>query len=145
MCDVLYNENGTLATQTFTIKGTGPYVSQPMTLAMAQFILGMPVMGDTDLASTTGNVGILKVYLNIPVKYNWYNVQLKFYSTTAGANWSLTGLGMNAQVNTLSPANLGIDPDGDVPIPVTPVAPVDYLLTESGGFLLQEDGSLIII
>lgn len=105
--EVYLNENGSLLTIPYQIKGTSPYVAQPMSEAMAMAMLGVPIMG---MGSTLDldSIGIFATYLAIPRKYGFHVIQVKVLSNQAGARWGLTGIGFAPDLVTKVPAQLVI-------------------------------------
>lgn len=120
-CDVMFNEMGQQQTVTYQILGTQPYVVQPITPALAQIMLGFPIMGGSGLDSENLQA-IFKIYLGLAIRYGFFNIQFKFYSTAAASNWVVTGIGMNPRVESKTPENLVIGPDGTVPVPTPTVS-----------------------
>lgn len=112
-CDVMFNEQGTQQTVTYVIDGSQPYVVQPISRAMGMVMMGVPILGTSD-SSNINQLGIFKVYLPLPVRYGFYNIQFKFYTTASASRWSLTGIGMDPRVEIKAPAQLVIDVTGVV-------------------------------
>ena len=115
-CDVMYNEMGQQKTLTYLIAGNNPTAVQPIPEAMAMIMFGLPVFGDDDFRSFSG-IGNFRVYLNVPIRLGFYNVQLRFYTNTLASNWSVTGIGFNPRTEALIPSALCIEPNGSVPVP----------------------------
>lgn len=112
-CDLLFNDMGTQQIITYLIDGTKPYVVQPITTALAMSMMGIPIFGDIPLAALD-NTGVFKVALPVPIRYGFFNIQCKFYTLTAGANWSIDGLGANPRVEVKFPQELVINTDGTI-------------------------------
>lgn len=108
--DVLFNEDGELHTQTYEIDGTKGYVKQPTPLALAMMMLGSPIMGSGE--PMFDKIGIFRVYLSIPARYGFYNIQLRAYSSQAAANWGITGIGFNPESQIKIPTELVINSVG---------------------------------
>ena len=114
-CDVMFNEQGTQQVTTYKISGNQPYSVQPISKAMGMIMMGLPIMGASDtMDSITGVLGVFKVYIPIPIRYGFYNIQFKFYSTDAASQWSVTGIGMNPRIEFKAPENLVINTNGTV-------------------------------
>lgn len=113
-CDVMFNEQGQQQTITYLIAGNNPTAVQPILKSLGMIIFGLAISGTEDLQSLNG-IGNFKVYLNVPLRYGFYNIQLKFYTTTLSSLWSVTGIGFNPRVETIAPAQLSIEPGGAVP------------------------------
>lgn len=115
-CDVLFNEQGIQQKITYAIKGNQQYVVQPITTALGMAMLGLPLMGGS-VVDSENQIGLFKVYLALPNRYGFFNIQAKFYSTDAASQWSVTGIGLNPQMVGKSPEDLVINTAGIVPIP----------------------------
>jgi len=89
--DVLFNEGGTLQTVTYKIDGSGQYVSQPISEALAMSMLGLSMLG-TGSVTDLDDIGIFRLYLNIPVKYGYYVLGLKFYTNAKASRFGVTGI-----------------------------------------------------
>lgn len=118
--DVMFNEAGNQQLLTYVIDGSQPgIVVTPMTTALAMVMLGVPVMGTSVLPSTTPSsdpvFSYFRCYLAIPLRYGFFNIQLRFYSIAAGDNWAVTGVAMNPRVEVLAPEAYVIPPNGVVP------------------------------
>lgn len=107
--DVLYNEGGKLHTDTFRLNKDTPriFISQPLTNAQGQFILGNPMMGGVIL-SEIGDVSFFRCYLGVSSQSAMFNLQIKIYSNKQ-AFWGITGLSINPEVAKVAPANMVID------------------------------------
>ena len=139
-CDVMFNEQGSQQVITYCIDGSQPYCVQPISKALGMVMMGLPIMGSTDFQSIVNGIGIFKVYIPLPIRYGFYNIQYKFYTMAAGSQWSLTGIGMNPRVEFKAPANLVINPDGTPAVAVltSGLFSAQYYPLEVGAYPLQE-------
>lgn len=92
--DVIYNENGKLQVITKTILGTDSLIYQPISDALAMVMLGMPLMGGSDIGDLD-KIGFINEYIPLPIKYGFTNIQFKFYTTDPGIHWGITGYAYN--------------------------------------------------
>jgi hypothetical protein len=108
--DVFFNEGGALGKQTYKIKGTDAQVVQILPDALGTFSLGTVPVGWLD-ATALENIGIFRVYLDISNRFGWYNIQLKFRTTSAGARFAITGIGFNPARVLSFPPELVVGPN----------------------------------
>jgi len=108
--DVLYNEGGELKTQTFNIdKDTARlYYSSPLSAALGQPIMGLPILSSTVLAEI-GDVSFFRCYLGVSVRHGFYVIQLRIYSNKQ-AFWAVSGIGFNPSLSPVIPGENIIDP-----------------------------------
>lgn len=108
--DVLFNENGSLKTQTYQINKDTPklYISQPLTNALGQFVLGQVPLGWVVL-SEIGNVSFFRCYLGISNREGYFNIGAKFYSNKQ-AFWGISGYSWSPVLENSTPANMVISP-----------------------------------
>lgn len=102
---VLFNERGSLKSETYKISGTGEYVTQVSVGALGQYPMGVVPLGLT----ASGGIGIFHVYLSIPNMYGFYNIQVMFYSEKAGSIWAVSGISINPTADPNIPATLRLD------------------------------------
>lgn len=141
-CDVLFNEYGTLQKVTYKIIGGRAYVVQPITTALAMAMLGVPLLGSSDITSLS-NQAVFKVYLGAPIRYSFFNIQFKFYSNDAAAVWSITGIGFNPRIDETIPSELVIGTAGEVQTTALQSNVYEIQLESGLGSLLQENLALI--
>lgn len=104
--DVFYDENGKLAKSTFRIDGSSAY-----TQTLASGAWGAMPFGTFPLGLATGaDIGTFRVYLAIPNKYGFFNIQFKIYSQAAGSLWGISGLASNPIIEPIAPPLMAIDP-----------------------------------
>lgn len=109
--DVMFNEGGSQNTTTYLISGTGRYVTQQFNASLGLVLGGAQIMGTgQDIEDDIDELGIFRVYLDTPSRYGFYNVQLKFYTIQAGADWAITGLGFLQLLEQKAPGALSIGP-----------------------------------
>lgn len=111
---VLYNENGSLTQQNFTIDGSNSKYVQiiPPAYDGAQ-ILGYAGLGGQNPAQasvTAPAQGIFRVYLDVSRSFSFYNVQLLFSTSDPGSNWNIGGIGFNLNPELRIPTELIISP-----------------------------------
>ncbi len=103
--EIMYNEAGRLQTITRSIAGTNDLIYQPVSTALAMVMLGIPIMGGSDIADLD-SIGFMNFYLPIPIKYGFLNFQVRFYTSAAAASWGITGIGFNPELESLVPQNM---------------------------------------
>lgn len=108
--DALFNEGGTLDTQTFRInKDTeGLQFSEPLTDELGIATLGTVAAGYVALMEI-GNISFFRGYLGIKVANGFYNLQLNCRSNKE-AFWAVTGIGFNPDVVNAVPALMVMSP-----------------------------------
>jgi len=103
---VLYNEEGRLTEKTYKIEGAGSYASPVDISALSQSPISVLPLG---LAKIQG-AGFFRVYLSIPNKLGYYNLQVKFWSNKQGSMWGVSGMAINPSAELIIPPKLRIDP-----------------------------------
>lgn len=101
-----FNERGRLAERTYKIEGDAGYVSDIVGGAYGQNPWSTQALG----LSEGENVGFFRVYLSLPNKYAFFNVQFEVYSESSGSLWGLSGISMNPMLEPIAPANMTLDP-----------------------------------
>lgn len=103
--DIMYDENGRFVTITKQINGTDDLVYQPKTTAQAMAMLGLPIM-EGSIIDDLNTLGFFNLYIPLPIKYGFTNIQFKFYTTDSSMHWGLTGWGYNGILKDAIPAQL---------------------------------------
>lgn len=108
--DVLFNEGGTLDTQTFLInKDTARLqTSEPLTNALGQLVPGQLPMGWVIL-SEIGSLSFFRCYLGIKKANGFYNIQPRVRQFKE-AFFGITGMALNPELSPAVPSLMVIDP-----------------------------------
>jgi hypothetical protein len=103
--DIMYNENGKFQVITKSISGTDPLIVQAQTTALAMIMLGLPLMGSSDLGDLS-SLGFINEYLPLPIGIGFSNIQFKFYTSDPGIHWGITGFAYNGILKDAIPPGL---------------------------------------
>lgn len=104
--DVLYNEGGSLGKTTYQISGD---TSQDYFVIPAWDSMGHSPLAVEVLAAAELGVGFFRVYIELDKAYKFYNYQLRFWSDSPGAFWSIGVISPDVEVSTV-PRQLVISP-----------------------------------
>ena len=113
--DVILITGDKIVTIPYQIKGNGSYLVGSIPKALAMYMMGLFTLGMVkyDLDEVTG---LFKVYLAIPLRYGFFTLQIKTYSTVNGTDWGWTGMGFPPLVEDIElkpPQTLTIGTIGD--------------------------------
>lgn len=108
--DVLFNEGGSLATQTFLISKDTERLqfSAPLTNAQGEFILGQPPLGWV-IGEEIGNLSFFRAYLGINPGNGFYNIQLRFRANDSSF-FGITGVSFIPRKEAVVPPMAVISP-----------------------------------
>ena len=110
--DVMFNEAGSQAVVTYEILGNSlVYVAGVIPNAMGTVMLGIPFLDGSSLSGENG-IGFFRVYLNLPGRYFFYNLQVRIYTEDPAPNWGITAIGFEPYTEVKKPASLSIEPMG---------------------------------
>ena len=106
----MFNENGSLKTQTLQINKDTPKlsISQPLTNALGEFVLGQLPLGWVILKEI-GNVSFFRCYLGLSNREGYFNITAKFYSNKQ-AFWGISSYSWSPVLENATPANMVISP-----------------------------------
>jgi hypothetical protein len=108
--DVLFNEGGLLKKQTYLLnKDTeNLYISQPLTNALGQPIMGVVALGYVSLLEI-GDLSFFRCYLGISNRSGYYNLQLQFRQNKE-AFFAIAAVGYNPIEELVIPSTMVISP-----------------------------------
>ena len=103
--DIYYNENGKFYSITKQISGTENLIYQNLSPALAMMMLGLPIMGGTTIGDFD-SLGLINMYIPLPIGVGFSNIQFKFYTTDPGIHWGITGFAYNGIMMDAIPSGL---------------------------------------
>lgn len=111
--NVLYNEGGSLSTQSYLIAGTNKtiVVNSPRG-GLGAFVLGSPLLGGVDLQTLqdAGKPLFFRAYLETSQALIWQNIQIQAFSNSLGAFWGMTKCVMITEQMNSIPTSLVLGP-----------------------------------
>jgi len=89
----------------YQLTGSGHFSITAVPTALAMLMLGVFSLGGFTIDGLTG---LFKVYLALPMRYGFYTLQVRVYSSVKGSDWGLTGLGFAPWYEVKHSANMDL-------------------------------------